>query len=251
MRKFGLIGHPLEHSFSKKYFTEKFEKEGLTDCVYLEFPLDSISDMVEILKEHPDLIGLNVTIPYKQQIMRRLNSVARIPEGVYACNCIKMIDGKLFGYNTDIIGFENSLVPLLKPIHRKALVLGNGGATAAVVHVLKKLEIEFQVVSRQKHSGSTLTYQNLDEDTIRKNLLIINTTPLGMYPNENDSPAIPYQFLGKEHICYDLIYNPTETLFLQQAKQQGATIKNGEEMLILQAEESWEIWNRTEPTVAF
>lgn len=251
MRKFGLIGQTLEHSFSKKYFTEKFEKLGLKDCEYLEFPLDSMAGIVEVLKEHPDLIGLNITIPYKQQIMRRLNSVARIPQGLYACNCIKIIDGKLFGYNTDIVGFEKSLVPLLQPIHRKALVLGNGGAAAAVIYVLKKLGIEFQVVSRQLHEGSTLTYVDLDENTIRENLLIIHTTPLGMAPNENTSPPIPYEYLGKEHICYDLIYNPAETLFLQQAKRQGATVKNGEEMLILQAEESWEIWNRVEPSVAF
>jgi shikimate dehydrogenase len=251
MRKFGLIGQPLEHSFSKKYFTEKFEKLGLKDCVYLEFPLESISGIVDILKEHPDLIGLNVTIPYKQQIMRRLNSVARIPHGIYACNCIKMIEGKLFGYNTDIVGFEKSLVPLLQPFHKKALVLGNGGAAAAVLYVLKKIGIEYEVVSRQLHEGSTLTYADLDETIIHKHQLIIHTTPLGMAPNEHAAPPIPYEYLGNQHICYDLIYNPAETLFLQRAKRQGATIKNGAEMLVLQAEESWEIWNRAEPSVAF
>lgn len=243
MRKFGLIGYPLEHSFSQKYFTHKFAQEGIVDCTYDLFPIDSIADIVEVLKENPDLVGLNITIPFKQDIMRRLNSVARIPEGLYACNCIKIVDGKLLGYNTDVIGFEKSLTPLLKPQHKKALVLGNGGATAAIVYVLKKLGIEVQVVSREIHSGSTLTYKDLNDNIIKEDLLIINTTPLGMFPHTEEAPQIPYEFLTKDHLCYDLIYNPEKTVFLQNAEAKGASIKNGLEMLELQAEESWKIWN--------
>jgi shikimate dehydrogenase len=243
MRRFGLIGFPLEHSFSKNYFTDKFIREGIQDCTYDNFPIESIQGLVEVLKQHPDLMGLNVTIPYKQEIMRRLNSVARMPEGLYACNCIKIVDGKLLGYNTDVIGFEKSLTPLLKSHHTKALVLGNGGAAVAVIYVLKKLGIAFQVVSRTIHHGSTLTYQDLNAAIIQENLFIINTTPLGMFPHVDASPEIPYEFLTPQHLCYDLIYNPETTQFLRKAASMGATIKNGLEMLELQAEESWRIWN--------
>jgi len=243
MRLFGLIGYPLSHSFSKKYFTEKFEKEGLMDCRYDLFPIDSIEKFPEILKSHPNLYGLNVTIPYKQLVLPYLNSVENIPDELKACNCIKIRNTKLTGYNTDCTGFEKSLTPLLKKHHQRALVLGNGGATIAVIFVLKKLGIGFDIVSRTLHDGSTLTYENVDEKVIKENPVIINTTPLGMYPKTGECPDIPYQFISNQHLFFDLVYNPEKTLFLQKGEERGAAIKNGHEMLVIQAEESWRIWN--------
>jgi shikimate dehydrogenase len=243
MRLFGLIGYPLSHSFSKKYFTEKFEEEGLIDCRYELFPIASINELPEILNKHPDLEGLNVTVPYKRQSLPFLHSTNNIPAEVNACNCIHIKEGKLFGYNTDIIGFEKSFTPLLKSQHKKALVLGNGGAAAAVVFVLKKLEIESLIVSRELLDYSSLSYKNIDEQLMKDCNIIINTTPLGMFPNENSCPPIPYQFISEKHLFYDLVYNPSKTLFLQKGEERGAAIKNGEEMLNLQAEESWKIWN--------
>lgn len=243
MRVFGLIGYPLSHSFSQKYFDEKFRKEGLTGCRYELFPIQSIDELKKILQKHPDLEGLNVTIPYKQQVLSWLYSNADIPEGIRACNCIKISEGKLLGYNTDVTGFEKSLIPLLQPWHKKALVLGNGGATVAVIYVLKKLNIDFEIVSRSLHNGSTLTYGEVNEEVMNQNLIVINTTPVGMYPQTDQCPDVPYQHITDKHLLYDLVYNPAKTLFLQKGEQGGATIKNGEEMLILQAEESWRIWN--------
>jgi shikimate dehydrogenase len=243
MRLFGLIGYPLSHSFSQKYFEEKFKREGITDCGYELFSLKSMDDLKEILKENANLEGINVTIPYKQQVLPYLYSLSGILREIKACNCIKIIEGKLFGYNTDVIGFEKSLLPLLKPWHKKALILGNGGATAAVIFVLKKLNIDFDIVSRSLHADSTLCYKDLGEQVMKKSLLIINTTPLGMYPQADQYPDIPYEFITSKHLLYDLIYNPAKTSFLQKGENRGATIKNGEEMLELQAEESWRIWN--------
>jgi shikimate dehydrogenase len=243
LRLFGLIGYPLSHSFSKKYFTKKFEQEGLTDCRYELFPIASINELPEILMNHPKLEGLNVTVPYKRQVLPFLHSSKNIPEGIDACNCIHIKEGKLFGFNTDIIGFEKSFTPLLKPHHKKVLVLGNGGAAAAVLFVLKKLFIDCIVVSRELHDNSSLTYNDIDEQLMNEYNIIINTTPLGMSPNENSYPPIPYQFISQDHLLYDLVYNPAKTLFLQKGKEHGAAIKNGEEMLNLQAGESWKIWN--------
>jgi shikimate dehydrogenase len=243
MRLFGLIGYPLSHSFSKKYFAKKFENEKLTDCRYELFSIASINELPKILQEHPGLEGINVTIPYKQQVLEYLDSSAGIPKKIKACNCIKIIEEKLFGYNTDIIGFENSLQPFLKPWHTKALVLGNGGAAEAVTFVLEKLNIAFDIVSRSLHGESTLCYKDIGKQVMEENLLIINTTPLGMYPQPDQYPDIPFEFITNKHLLFDLIYNPGKTLFLQKGEEQGATIKNGEEMLIIQAEESWRIWN--------
>ena len=243
MRLFGLIGYPLSHSFSKKYFTKKFEQEELTDCRYELFPLASINELPGILHKHPELEGLNVTVPYKRQVLSFLDSSNNIPAGVNACNCIHIKYGKLVGYNTDVIGFEKSFTPLLKPHHKKALVLGNGGSSAAVVYVLKRLAIDLIIVSRELHNNSSLTYKDIDERMMKECNVIINTTPLGMSPNENSCPPIPYQFISKDHLLYDLVYNPAKTLFLQKGEERGAAIKNGEEMLMLQAEESWRIWN--------
>ncbi len=243
MRLFGLIGYPLSHSFSKKYFTEKFEQEGLTDCRYELFPIAAINELPEILIKHPDLEGLNVTVPYKRQVISFLHSSNNISADIDACNCIHIKEGKLVGYNSDVIGFEKSFTPLLKRHHKKALVLGNGGATAAVVFVLKKLAIDLIIVSRELHDNSSLVYKNIDEKLMKECSIIINTTPVGMYPNEKSCPSIPYQFISEKHLLYDLVYNPAKTLFLQKGEELGATIKNGKEMLIQQAEESWKIWN--------
>ena len=242
MRLFGLIGYPLTHSFSKKFFAEKFEQEEITECSYELFPLKTIGELQELLKNHPELEGLNITIPYKKQVVPFLHAT-HILAGLDACNCINITAGKLVGYNTDVTGFEKSLQPLLKSYHRNALVLGNGGATTAVVFVLKKLGIRYTIVSRKMHNGSTLVYKDLTKKLISENLLIINTTPLGMYPDVAECPDIPYQFITGKHLLYDLVYNPATSLFLQKGEEKGATIKNGEEMLILQAEESWRIWN--------
>ncbi|HEY6062726.1 MAG TPA: shikimate dehydrogenase [Chitinophagaceae bacterium] len=243
MRLYGLIGYPLTHSFSEKYFTKKFEREGLTDCRYKLFPLASITELPGILNMHSELEGLNVTVPYKRPVLSFLDSSNNIPAGINACNCIHIKEGKLIGHNTDITGFEKSFTPLLKPRHNKALVLGNGGAAAAVVFVLKKLAIDFIMVSRELHGDSSLVYKDIDEQVMNDCNIIINTTPLGMYPHLTTCPDIPYRFISQQHLLYDLVYNPSKTLFLQKGEERGASIKNGEEMLVLQAEESWKIWN--------
>lgn len=243
LRLFGLIGNPLSHSFSKKYFTDKFAKEGLTDCRYELFPIESIELLPELLQSNPELKGINVTIPYKKKVLPYLFSTENIPVELGACNCIDIKNGKLVGYNTDCTGFEKSLIPLLQSYHTTALILGNGGATAAVVFVLKKLGIKCSIVSRTIHNGSLLTYKDLDKKLIKEHTVIINTTPLGLYPKVDDCPDIPYGYIGDNHLLYDLVYNPAKSLFLKKGEERGAIVKNGEEMLILQAEESWKIWN--------
>ncbi len=242
MRLFGLIGYPLAQSFSKKYFEEKFQKEGLMDCRFENFSIESIIEFPRLLTDNPALEGLAVTIPYKKQVLRFLDSEEAIPVGLRACNCIRIKDGKLYGYNTDYIGFEKSLVPLLQPQHTKALVLGSGGAAEAVVFVLQRLGIDSTVVSRRLYNGSLLAYDDLTEQTVKEYTLIINTTPLGMYPKTDECPAIPYNAITGKHLLYDLIYNPEKTLFLQKGEERGAAIKNGYEMLVLQAEENWKVW---------
>jgi shikimate dehydrogenase len=242
IRRFGLIGYPLSHSFSKKYFTEKFQKEGLKDHVYDLFPIATIDELPGVLSTHPDLIGLNVTIPYKQQVLKYLDA-SNLPKGVEACNCIKIENGKLTGNNTDVMGFEASFTELLKPHHNKALVLGNGGATAAVVYVLRKLNIDYKIVSRKIHDGSALTYNDISVAVIKQHTVIINTTPLGTFPNVDECAPIPYEAITSEHFLFDLVYNPEKTLFLKKGEERGATIKNGYDMLEIQAEESWKIWN--------
>jgi len=242
MRLFGLIGYPLSHSFSEKYFTEKFEQEEITECRYNLFAIKTIDELPILLRNNPELEGLNITIPYKKQVLPFLNA-SNIPDGLDACNCINITGGKVVGYNTDVTGFEKSLKPLLKSYHKKALILGNGGATAAVAFVLRKLGISFDIVSRKIHDNSTFTYKEIDKKVMEENTVIINTTPVGLFPNTEACPDIPYKFIGESHLLYDLVYNPAKTVFLQKGEENGATIKNGEEMLILQAEESWRIWN--------
>lgn len=238
---YGLIGYPLKHSFSPAYFKNKFATENI-DAEYRAFPIKSIEYIQSLLEEYPSLSGLNVTIPYKADIIEYVDNMDADAEKVQAINCIKIKDGKTIGYNTDIIGFAESLAPLLQPNMDKALVLGSGGASRAVQFVLNKLDIDFQVVSRAKTDHSIL-YQEVTDKLIGKHKLIINTTPLGMYPNIDSSPEIPYDTITPEHLLYDLIYNPVATKFLQIGKQKGAMTKNGQEMLELQADASWKVWN--------
>lgn len=241
---YGLIGYPLTHSFSKKYFEEKFKQQELTNCRFENFSIQSIDELNSILKEHhSSLKGLAVTIPYKQQVLKLLDSLAYIPAEINACNCIKIIDNKLIGYNTDYVGFEKSFVPLLKADHKKALVLGNGGAAVAVCFVLKKLDINYTIVSRRKNVHSAFEYNDLTEDIVKEHTVIINTTPLGTFPAINEFPLIPYGGITNEHYLFDLVYNPEKTMFLQKGEEQDATIKNGADMLAIQAEENWKIWN--------
>ncbi len=243
MKVYGIIGYPLGHSFSQKYFTEKFVTEGISDCSYKIFAIKSVDGLKDVLIQNPDLKGFNITIPHKQSILSLLDDTTKLPQNLHACNCIKIINGKLIGYNTDVIGFEETLLSQLKSHHTKALILGNGGAAEAVKFVLNKLNIVFKIVSRKLHDGSDLTYADITERIIGDNLLIINTTPLGTFPDVEECPAIPYQYLTAQHFLYDLVYNPPKTLFLKKGEEQGTAIKNGYDMLMIQAEESWRIWN--------
>jgi shikimate dehydrogenase len=243
MKRYGLIGYPLSHSFSQKYFTEKFQREGITGCVYDNFPLASIDEFAALIQQQTDLHGLNVTIPYKEKVIPFLTAQSEVVRTIGACNCIRIDNGELTGHNTDVVGFEESLRPLLQPHHKKALVLGTGGAAKAVHYVLNKLGIDFYEVSRTPATIRQLSYQQVDEAVIKEHEVIINTSPLGMYPNINECPPLPYQALTAKHYLFDLVYNPAKTLFLQKGEEQGAAIKNGHDMLIIQAEESWRIWN--------
>lgn len=244
MRRFGLIGYPLSHSFSPAFFSQKFNKENISDCLYEAFPIKSVEELPSLLANHPDLEGLNVTIPYKKEIVFFLHKSTQAVKQTGACNCIKIKNGILTGYNTDVTGFEKSLLTDLKPIHTKALILGTGGAAAAVEFVLKRLNIDFLFVSRKSQPGQNiLTYEEINSERINEYKLVINTTPAGMYPDVNNCPDILYKNLTKEHYLYDLIYNPAQTLFLKKGAEKGAITKNGSDMLIIQAEESWKIWN--------
>lgn len=246
MRTFGLIGFPLSHSFSKKFFTEKFENEKIQDCNYALFPIADVNEVASLLIANPSLCGLNVTIPHKVNVMPVLTDVDEAASAIGAVNCISITEkeGKknLKGYNTDAYGFSESLKPLLQKQHQKALIFGDGGAAKAVKYVLNQLQIPYLVVVRRPVTNAIL-YSAVNAEILATHTLLINTTPLGMSPNLNSSPPIPYQFLTAKHLAYDLVYNPKETEFLSSAKAQGAQIKNGLEMLHLQAERSWQIWN--------
>ena len=244
MRQFGLIGYPLSHSFSQKFFTEKFLKENIVNAQYANFPIASIESFTNLWKEHPNLEGLNVTIPYKKEVIAFLQHSSPVVESIKACNCIRKFNNELYGYNTDVIGFEKSLLPFLQSHHTHALILGTGGASAAVQWVLQKLNIQFQVVSRKGNSlEANLSYEQLTKSIIETHTLIINTSPLGMFPNVNEAPPIAYEGITAQHHLYDLVYNPTETLFMKNGLAKGATVQNGLAMLHIQAEESWAIWN--------
>ncbi len=242
MKRFGLIGFPLNISFSKQYFSEKFERNQLNDHVYELFPLADISTFRELIQTTPDLCGLNVTMPHKKTIIPYLDNLHESASSVGAVNVIKFeTDGRLTGYNSDISGFEQSFLPLIKPHHHSALILGTGGSSGAVAAVLQKHHIPFQWVSRRK-TPETWTYQDIHQNGFGLANIIINTTPLGMTPNTDTFADLPYKMMTPNFLCYDLVYTPNETLFLQKSKAQGATIKNGLEMLHLQAERAWEIW---------
>ena len=208
---------------------------------YTNFPISSIESFAALWKEHPSLEGLNVTIPYKKEVIAFLQHSSPVVESIKACNCIRKFNNELYGYNTDVIGFEKSLLPFLQPYHTHALILGTGGASAAVQWVLQKLNIQFQVVSRK--GNANLTYDQLSASVIESHTLIINTSPLGMFPNVNEAPPIAYDAITAQHHLYDLVYNPTETLFMKNGLAKGATVQNGLAMLHIQAEESWAIWN--------
>jgi len=246
MRKFGLIGYPLKHSFSPGYFSEKFKKENISDARYDLYPIEEVKEVKALLDGN--ITGLNVTIPYKKSVIPFLNELDPISKSVGAVNTIKIENGKTKGYNTDVFGFEHSLVKCFgAPAPKKALILGNGGATKAVQYVLDKLSIDYQIVSRK---GGFLNYGALNEEIISSHTLIINTTPLGMSPTLDTCPDIPYEHISDNHILYDLVYNPEKTLFLQKGAANGATIKNGLEMLHLQAEKSWEYWNENHEMIS-
>jgi len=239
--RFGLIGYPLTHSFSEDYFGRKFKKEGISDHRYDLFSLEKIEGLISILGKTENLKGLNVTIPYKEKVISYLYEIDSEAAEVGAVNTIKIIDGKLYGFNTDVYGFEVSLLKFLNKKKVKALVLGTGGASKAIQFVLEKNKIEFKVVSRSPSKGD-LIYKNLDVKVIENHSLIINTTPLGTYPKTDECPEIPYEYLNSKHYLYDLVYNPEKSLFLQRGEEKGGMIKNGLEMLELQAEKAWEIW---------
>ncbi len=258
---FGLIGYPLSHSFSKKYFTEKFDKENIQNCEYNLFPIEHINQLPLLITNNPILGGLNVTIPYKETVIPFLDELDETASAVGAVNCIKIESSneyqvsRLIGYNTDVFGFRQSIKPFLEIQHERALILGTGGASKAVAYVLKEIGIDCYFVSRNKEKVSsiknqetrnkTFLYEELNENMINAFKLIINTSPVGMYPNVNDAPEIPYNFISSSHLLYDLVYNPAETEFLKRGKLQGASTVNGLSMLQQQAEEAWRIWNKT------
>jgi shikimate dehydrogenase len=246
VRQFGLIGFPLSHSFSKGYFANHFLTEKILDAHYENFPIESIDLFKSLWENNPSLLGLNVTIPYKKQVIPFLQYPSSVVQSIQACNCIRLYDGALYGYNTDVIGFEKSLLPSLKPHHQKALIFGTGGAAAAVAWVLQKLGIAYQLVSRTASEGC-IAYESLSPEVIEAHTLLIQTSPVGMYPNVYEAPTLPYEAITSKHHLYDLIYNPAETKFLTMGAAQGATTQNGLEMLHLQADASWEIWNSETP----
>jgi shikimate dehydrogenase len=253
MKQYGLIGYLLSHSFSKKYFTEKFEKENIADCEYNLFPIENINLLPQLIKDNPTLCGLNVTIPYKESVIPFLDELDETAKAVGAVNCIKIVSSteyqvpRLIGYNTDVYGFRQSIKPFLEIQHERALILGTGGASKAVAYVLKNIGIDCYFVSRvkkQEFGDKSFTYEELNENIIKAFKLIVNCSPIGTYPNVNNAPDIPYQFISPSHLLYDLVYNPPETEFLKRGKANGASAVNGLSMLQQQAEEAWNVWNK-------
>ena len=243
-KQFGLVGKNIAYSFSKKYFSDKFSTEYFEGCSYINFDIQTLEEFPSIIKNNPDLKGLNVTIPYKESILPFLNKISKKATQIGAVNVIKITKkGNLKGFNSDYYGFGKSLKTILKPHHKNALILGTGGAAKAVAFALKMLKIEYTFVSREV-TEKTIDYTRINETTFDNFQIIINCTPLGTSPNIEAFPPIPYNYFTDKHIAFDLIYNPEETVFLQKAKLKGATIKNGYEMLVFQAEKSWKIWNK-------
>ncbi|MBQ3632576.1 MAG: shikimate dehydrogenase [Prevotella sp.] len=248
MDKYGLIGYPLGHSFSISYHNQRFADEGI-NAKYINFEIASIDDLNQVLSQNPELKGLNVTIPYKQKIIPFLDYISPEARAIGAVNVIRVVhDGKnvrLRGYNSDVIGFVQSMEPLLESYHKKALVLGTGGAARAIAYGLKSLGLEYVYVSRYERPD-TIQYERITPEVVREYNVIVNCTPLGMSPKVNTCPQLPYEALDERNILYDLIYNPDETLFMRKGREQGATVKNGLEMLLLQAFASWEFWEGRE-----
>lgn len=242
MKTYGLIGKSLSHSFSKKYFTEKFDNQGLTDSQYINIEVETIEEFVEKVKElNPK--GLNVTIPYKKAILPFLDELDEIAKEIGAINTIVFKNEKLKGYNTDAFGFHESIKPFLKSQHERALILGTGGASKAVEYVLKQYGVDIMFASRNYSKDNVLNWKDINENVIKQHLLIINCTPLGMFPNIDSKPVIPYSALTERHLLVDLVYNPEESLFLKLGKENGAIGINGLTMLKQQAEQSWRLWN--------
>lgn len=247
MRQFGLAGNPLSHSYSAGYFSNKFIKEHINDVIYRNFQVNSCEAILDLFKQHTNLEGLNITIPYKVQIIQHLDLTDDVALKIGAINTVKKIkknDGYLLkGYNTDVYGFSQSIKPHLSIQHERALILGCGGASKAVFHVLNNIGIQCLFVSRSKRANNIIGYNELNEHVLHSHKLVVNTTPAGMFPEINNCPGINYEHLSAHHLVYDLVYNPAETLFIHKAKQMGAVTLNGIEMLHLQAEKAWEIWN--------
>ena len=241
IENFGLIGKDISYSFSKKFFTRKFINEGLNNCSYENYDINSISELLEVIND-TKIKGLNVTIPYKESVIELLNHIDPIAKKIGAVNTIKIDkQNKLLGYNTDYIGFKQSLESNISN-QKRALILGTGGASKAIVYALKTLNIKTLLVSRKKREES-INYEDISNQVIKDHTIIINCTPLGTYPNIEECPKIPYQYITERHLCYDLIYNPIKTKFLILSEKEGASIINGNEMLENQAIESWKIWN--------
>lgn len=249
MKKYGLLGYPLTHSFSKRFFTEKFENENI-DSTYDNFEIDNINKFPEVVKNNPEVIGFNVTIPYKEQVIQYLDELNDSAREIGAVNTIKVKRSGdnvyLKGFNTDTYGFESSLSPLLKDYHKKALILGTGGASKALKYVLNKLGIDYISASIEELKEKEIRYEDIDKEMMKNRLLIINATPLGTYPKVDSFPNIPYEFITKKHLLFDLVYNPEVTKFMAKGLAQGATVKNGYDMLLGQARRSYEIWNSEE-----
>lgn len=245
MKIYGLIGYPLSHSFSQLYFNQKIQKENILDCRFDLFPIEQVEQFPLLLRELPDIRGLAVTIPYKEQIIPFLSELDSNAKEIKAVNCIAITKEGLKGFNTDIIGFEKSISPLIQPHHKKALIMGSGGSSKAVAFFLKKAEIDFLIVSRNKSTLSNyITYGDIDEDLMLEYNLVVNCSPIGQFPDVDKHPHIPYQFVTPQHLFFDLIYNPVKSNFLKMAELKGAIIKNGREMLEIQAEENWKLWNQ-------
>ncbi|OBY62168.1 shikimate dehydrogenase [Polaribacter vadi] len=242
---YGLLGKNISYSFSRGYFTDKFEKLKLKKSKYVNFDLQNIEDFPTIIDENEHLKGINVTIPYKEEIIPFLSKIDKTAKKIGAVNTIKFTKrGNLKGYNSDVVGFENSLIPLLKKHHKRALILGTGGASKAIAYALKRNDIKYKFVSRNPEGKKEISYNSLTKEVMEKHTIIINSTPLGTFPDIDKCPNIPYQFITKNHILYDLIYNPAISTFLSKGKEKEAITKNGLQMLELQAEESWRIWNQ-------